>query len=73
MEKSEGPTIYNIESFFILIIKGSNKKEIILHIYKILQKESEVNSLDIKDKRELEMKTIITDEDWTQNNMWMES
>lgn len=40
----------NIEQFFILTIKGTIKKKVISHIYKILQEELTDNSLDMKEK-----------------------
>merc|ERR1712035_181329 len=48
----------------MLTIKGTAKKKIISHIYKILQEEVTDNSLDMKQKWELEMNTIISDKNW---------
>jgi len=53
-----------IERFFISIIEGKVNSKFISHIYKILQEEFKGNNLDIKEKWELEMNTIITDEQW---------
>ena len=53
-----------IEHFFISITKGTVKTKFISHIYKILQEELKENNLDIKQKWELEMNTIIPDEQW---------
>ena len=54
----------NIEHVFILVIKGTIKKKVISHLYRILQGELADNSLDIKEKWELEMNTIIPDVNW---------
>ena len=40
------------------------KTKFISHIYKILQEKLKENNLDIKEKWELEMSTIILDEQW---------
>ena len=45
-------------------IKGTIKKRIIQHSYKVLQDKSIDNSLDIKVKWELKMNTIISNENW---------
>ena len=44
-----------IEHFFILTIKGTIKKMVISNIYKMLQEELTDNSLDMKEKWELEI------------------
>ena len=49
--------------FFLLTIRETIKREIILHIYKILQEETVDNSLDIKEKLELEMNIITSDKE----------
>lgn len=52
--------------FFMLTIRGTIKKKIISHIYKILQDYPMDNSSDVKKKWELEISTIISDEKWEQ-------
>ena len=53
-----------IEHFFISAIEGTVKAKFISHLYKILQEELKENNLDIKEKWELEMNIIISDEQW---------
>lgn len=53
-----------IEHFFILVIKRTIKTKIISYMYKTLQEALQDNSIDIKEKWELEMNTIICDKNW---------
>ena len=53
-----------IEHFFISAIEGTVKAKFISHLYRILQEELKENNLDIKEKWELEMNIIISDEQW---------
>ncbi len=54
----------NTERFFMLTIQGTIKKKLISHIYKILKDNPMDDSLGVKEKWELEMNTIISDEKW---------
>ena len=53
-----------IEKFFISTIETTVKARFISHLYRILQEELKENNLDIKEKWELEMNIIISDEQW---------
>ena len=53
-----------IEHFFISAIEGTVKAKFISHLYRILQEGLKENNLDIKEKWELEMNIIISDEQW---------
>lgn len=53
-----------IEHLFISIIQGTVTKKFISYLYKALQEDLGENNLDIKEKWELEMNTVISDKQW---------
>lgn len=60
----EPPT--NMEQFFISVMKRKIISKYVSHAYKMLQQESTENTLNIKEKWELEMNIIIKDEEWVE-------
>lgn len=56
--------ISKLEHFYINTIQGTTKNKFISYIYSILQEDLKNDNMDIKEKWELEMNVVISDEQW---------